>query len=97
MITILLLSAAIAFVSQDAASQTGAAAQDGPIVVQGQQKARDKRVCRRAISTGSIMSKVTCKTAGEWEIERDRQTAQVEQMRQRRLMEEQAHLEKFGN
>ncbi|MES2988640.1 MAG: hypothetical protein V4808_12105 [Pseudomonadota bacterium] len=87
MLTSLLFSVAMAFAGQDAPSNTGAAAQDGAIVVEGLQKARNKRVCKRSTSTGSIMTKVTCKTAGEWEIERDRQIAQAERLRMAGIMD----------
>ena len=82
-----LFAATLALTGQDATPAAPAPAAQDSIVVEGQQRARDKRVCKRSVSTGSIMAKVTCKSAGEWEIERDRQMAQAEQMRQRSLME----------
>ncbi|RYD54270.1 MAG: hypothetical protein EOP60_08060 [Sphingomonadales bacterium] len=86
---ITLIAAAMAFGGQDVPAQAAPAAQD-TVIVQGQQKARNKRVCRRSVSTGSIMTKSICKTAGEWEIERDRQIAQAERLRMSSMMDNEA-------
>lgn len=42
-----------------------AAAQDAPIIVEGQKPAQEKRVCRTERSTGSRVVKQVCKTAAE--------------------------------
>ncbi|RYY44437.1 MAG: hypothetical protein EOP59_06185 [Sphingomonadales bacterium] len=53
---------------QDAA----AAAQDKIIVTGEKKKDPNKRVCKRSVPTGSLMPKVTCRTAGEWEFEAEK-------------------------
>ena len=52
------------------------------IVVQGKRADENKRVCRSAISTGSIMPTKTCKTRGEWEEIRQRSIIAMEQIQQ---------------
>lgn len=87
-------AASLAFTGQDAGTQAAPSAQDESITVKGKQNPRDKRVCKRAVTTGSIMPKVTCKTFGEWELERERQLAQREQLLQQKRFEDQARTEK---
>ncbi|RYD63948.1 MAG: hypothetical protein EOP58_10490 [Sphingomonadales bacterium] len=53
---------------QDAA----AAAQDRIVVTGEKKKDPNKRVCKRAVPTGSLMPKVNCRTAGEWAYEAER-------------------------
>ena len=37
------------------------------ITVTGQRSPKKRRVCRRAVVTGSIMPRTTCRTVAEWE------------------------------
>ena len=50
------------------------------IVVEGKRADQNKRVCRSAVSTGSIMPTKTCKTKGEWEEIRQRSIIAMEQV-----------------
>ena len=40
-----------------------------------------KKVCRRAIATGSMMPKVTCRTKAEWALISDRSQADLQRQR----------------
>ena len=93
--TILIAAASLVFAGQDAATQARPARQDEGIVVKGKKDPRDKRVCRRVNATGSIMAKSTCRTAGEWEIERQRAQVAIEKFRQRQQMEQEARRQKY--
>lgn len=52
------------------------------IVVQGKRADENKRVCRSAVSTGSIMPTKTCRTKAEWEEIRQRSIIAMEQAQQ---------------
>ena len=52
------------------------------IVVEGKRADQNKRVCRSAVSTGSIMPTKTCRTKGEWEEIRQRSIIAMEQVQQ---------------
>ena len=56
-------------------------AEDKDIVVTGDKPNPDKKVCRRRVPTGSIMPKVTCRTASEWEEETARSVEHMERLK----------------
>ena len=63
------------------------------IVVEGKRPDENKRVCRSAVSTGSIMPTKTCKTKGEWEEIRQRSIMAMEQVQQ--AQEDQRHTQEL--
>ena len=95
LLTAALAAASFTVAGQDTAAQTPPPPQDEGIVVKGKKDPRDKRVCKRANATGSILAKATCRTAGEWEIERQRALAAVDQIRQAKEMDAQARGENY--
>jgi len=70
-ITSILASAAFLLSQQQVAQETAPQAADSqdknPIVVTGEKPTRDKKVCKRETTTGSIMPKNTCRTVAEWD------------------------------
>ena len=67
------------------------------IVVKGEKDKRARKVCKRATPTGSLMPKVTCRTAGEWEVARERDVAELERVKQEKRMRDQVQLERRGS
>jgi hypothetical protein len=55
--------------------------QDGGVVVTGERNKANKRICKRAVATGSVMQKVTCRTAAEWNAATDKSIATLERLR----------------
>lgn len=53
-------------------------AQDGGVTVTAEKEKPNRRVCKRAVATGSVMPKVTCRTAAEWTAEREKSLAAME-------------------
>lgn len=70
------------------------APQDQSIVVTGEMNKKNKRLCKRAVATGSIMGKSTCKTVGEWEAEKVRNEIAAERLRGDQRWSEAARAEK---
>lgn len=68
---------------QAAPSQAAMAtfAEQPELAVAGQNPAREKKICKRAVATGSIMQKTTCRTAGEWKEAAAKAAADLEQLR----------------
>ena len=60
------------FIGAPANQDAAAAAQDKIIVTGEKKKDPNKRVCKRSVPTGSLMPKVTCRTAGEWDFEAEK-------------------------
>jgi hypothetical protein len=58
-----------------------ASSQEGTVVVTGEKNKKDKRSCKRSVTTGSLMQKVTCRTGSEWEAEAVRNEIAKERMR----------------
>jgi len=94
---VLVAALAAPAVAQDVVSEPSAEAISAPAQQDGQdqdeqditvtgekEKKRSKRVCRRGTATGSIMSKVTCRTVGEWEEITAKSIADVERLRAER-------------
>jgi len=81
-----------------ALSMIGAPAQDAAaqdrITVTAEKKKADRRVCKRTVTTGSVMPKVTCRTAAEWEAEREKSLASMELRRADERWRQGASLEK---
>ena len=42
---------------------------------------KEKKVCRRAVATGSMMPKVTCRTKAEWALISERSQADLQRQR----------------
>ena len=80
----LLTSFALAAVAAPSVPVHAQSAQPTPpeIVVEGKRADENKRVCRSAVSTGSIMPTKTCRTKGEWEEIRQRSIMALEQAQQ---------------
>jgi len=38
-----------------------------PAGTEASEPVKEKKICRRAIATGSVMTKVTCRTKAEWD------------------------------
>ena len=57
------------------------ASSEGNVVITAEQNKKNKRVCKRSVTTGSLMPKVTCRTLGEWDAEAVRNESAKERMR----------------
>jgi hypothetical protein len=53
----------------------------GDVTVVGKRDPGSKRVCKRSVSTGSIMPSMTCRTADEWEQKRVKELAAIEKVK----------------
>jgi hypothetical protein len=42
---------------------------------------KEKKICRRAVATGSVMMKITCRTKAEWDLISDRSQADLQRQR----------------
>jgi len=87
-----------------AATHGSASAQPNPapsantppeVVVEGKRLDENKRVCRTAVSTGSIMPTTICRTKAEWEEIRQRSIIAMEQAQQ--AQEWQRHTQALRN
>lgn len=87
----------LSFWGQDSTPQTTPPPKDEGIVVKGKKDAREKRVCKSAVATGSIVPKVTCKAAVEWEYERERALAARDAAMQAKKLEDSARLQGYEN
>jgi hypothetical protein len=68
-------------------------ARNPPVVVTGKQR----KICEESVPTGSIMTRRVCKTAEQWEAERERSLIALEHMRNRQETNEQVEVQRNGN
>jgi hypothetical protein len=90
-----LIVGAVLAVGGGAAAQQPApdGARNPPVVVTGKQR----KICEESVPTGSIMTRRVCKTAEQWEAERERSLIALEHMRNRQETNEQVEVQRNGN